>query len=70
MGRGAATVEGGEGGDNGDNGVEDAKTNGRCDSCHWKVAAPEAFWSACVPMDLEVAITAIEHSEMPGDWSP
>ena len=42
---------------------------GGCTSCHWRVSAPLAFWSACVPMDMAVGLSTVEHSELPGTAS-
>lgn len=38
-------------------------------SCHWRVQVPLAFWLACTPMDMEVAVSAIEHTDLPGTTS-
>ena len=37
-----------------------------CASCHWRVSVPLAFWIACTPMDLEVTVSTVEHTDLPG----
>ena len=38
----------------------------RCASCHWAAVAPVAFWHACAPIEMEVLISVVEHSELGG----
>ena len=40
-----------------------------CGSCHWRAAAPLAFWTSCVPMHMAVSLTAVEHTDLPGTAS-
>ena len=37
-----------------------------CSSCHWQTSAPLASFSACVPMDMAVSLSTVDHSELPG----
>ncbi len=37
-----------------------------CGSCHWRASVPIAFWLACTPMDIEVTVSAVEHTDLPG----
>ena len=46
--------------------AEDEPQSQTCHSCHWRTAAPLAFWSACVPMNMAVSLTPIEHTDLPG----
>ena len=49
--------------------AEAASLNGQpdeCASCHWRVSVPLAFWIACTPMDLEVTVSTVEHTDLPG----
>jgi len=56
--------DGGAGG--GAGGSVSESVNGECGTCHWRAPVPLSFWLACTPMDLEVSVSAIEHTDLPG----
>ena len=41
----------------------------RCASCRWRVPVAPPFWAACTPIDMEVTVSTLEHTELPGTAS-